>query len=75
MPDHNLQVENATITLSESIDRDRLFALDEKLRQAVRPLTKEELRETRISLAMGMLPSDSTISRSDIEEVLDSGRA
>lgn len=55
-----------------------LFALDEEFRsqaKRAKDFTREEMREHRINLAMAMMPRDSTITRADIEEVIDSGRA
>ncbi len=45
--------------------------LDELMRRAAkRDLTLAELREQRISFVIGMMPSDSTMTRRDIEELL-----
>lgn len=45
--------------------------LEELLRQAAKKdLTLDELRAQRISFAVGMMPSDSTMTRRDIEELL-----
>lgn len=51
--------------------------LDEKLKQVARlpsDMSDEEREEHKISLAMGMVPRDSTITREELKEVLDSGR-
>ena len=45
--------------------------LDELMRRAAkRDLTLAELLEQRISFVIGMMPSDSTMTRRDIEELL-----
>ena len=70
MPDKMPNVENMTPT-------EFLFAMDEQLRKEAKPLddfTPEEMRQHRIDLAVALMPHDSTITRADIEKVIDSGR-
>ena len=49
--------------------------LNELIQEAAKhPMTPDERRANRISLAMGMLPSNSTITREDMEEIYDDRR-
>lgn len=36
------------------------------------PLTREEIREQKISFTMGMLPKSSTMTREEVAELIDS---
>ena len=48
---------------------------EDMLHQAAKPfLTAKEIREQRISFAIGMLPHDSTITRKYIEDIVDGQR-
>ena len=54
-----------------------LWAADERLRQQAKSadeFTPEEMRKFRVDLVMALMPASSTISREDIEEVINSGR-
>ena len=54
--------------MSEDKIDPQLENMDELLRKAAsRPLTLEEIKEQRISLAMGMLSHDSTTTRKEME--------
>ena len=45
----------------------------EQLREAAQqPMTREEIREQKISFVTGMLPRGSNMSRKDVAELLDS---
>lgn len=51
-------------------------ALIERLRQtANKPLTAEQKLRRRVSFIYGALPTDSTITREQIEEILAKGEA
>lgn len=49
----------------------RLDDIDRILRESVRPLTREERRAQMVSFAMGMLGTDSTVTREYVKKVLD----
>ena len=70
--------DNPTPAEIDNIDKDEGSALlGEKLKQVARlpsDMSDEEREEHKISLAMGMVPLDSTITREELKEVLDSGR-
>ena len=70
--------DNPTPAEIDNIDKKESSALlDEKLKQVARlpsDMSDEEREEHKISLAMGMVPLDSTITREELKEVLDSGR-
>ena len=47
--------------------------IDVRLRDSVRPaLTREEIREQKISFVMGMMSERSTMTREEVAELLDS---
>ena len=70
--------DNPTPAEIDNINKKESSALlDEKLKQVARlpsDMSDEEREEHKISLAMGMVPPDSTITREELKEVLDSGR-
>lgn len=77
MPDQMPEAKNSTPVGVENAE-EILFAMDEEFRRQAKrakDFTREEMREHRIDLAMAMMPRDSTITRAEIEEVIDSGRA
>jgi hypothetical protein len=46
--------------------------MEEVLREAAKhPLTRDEIREQRISFVMGMMPEGSTLTREEIKELID----
>ena len=69
-------VGNGKGNASKTVVEADLHELDKRLRaKATLELSKEEMRDLRVNLAMGMLPTGSTTTREKIEEVIDSGRA
>ena len=47
--------------------------IDDMLRKAAKEtLTRDEIRAQKISFALGMMPDSSTMTRRDIEELIDS---
>ena len=61
-----------TQNLSDEDERE-IQEIEQLMREkATLSLTKEELRKQRISWVMGMLPFDSTMTRSEVERLLDS---
>ena len=68
----DVSAEMAFDSMKGIVDSEALAAM---VREAAKhPMTPEEERANRISLAMGMVPSDSTITRERIEEIYDNRR-
>ncbi len=68
----DVSAEVAFDSMKGIVDSDALAEMVQKASE--RPMTPEEERANRISLAMGMVPSNSTITRERIEEVYDNRR-
>lgn len=66
------QIANAISSLKPTPEGDEF---DKTLQDAAKTeLTPEDMKAQRISLAMGMLPHNSKITREDIEKVIDEQR-
>ena len=59
--------------MKKRTDAEEHKAIEELLRsKAKRSLSAEELRAQRVSFVMGMLPDSSTLTREQVQEIVDS---